>query len=70
MAAVRHLGFLKLKFLTSVHSRNTFCISTQTLVMGIGHMVAEISRFFIFFSGENVKIHGKIAFNMAQLCQS
>jgi len=25
---------------------------------------------FHIFSGENVKIHGKIAFNMAQLCQS
>jgi len=48
-SVVRHLGFLKLKFLTVVHFRDMFCISVTNFVY-IGHTVARISRFFAFSS--------------------
>jgi len=43
IAAVRHLGFVKFKFLTE-RLRDPFCISVPNFV-NIGQTVAEISRF-------------------------
>ena len=39
MAAVRHLGILKLKFLTASHFRDTFCLIALNFV-NIGPTVA------------------------------
>jgi len=54
MAAVRYLGFLKLKFLTAVHFRDIFYIMEPNFVE-IGHMLplAETSQFFAFL--RNIK---------------
>jgi len=49
MAAVRHLGFFKLKFLTAVHFIETRSTSPcHFLEIGL----AEISQFFVFFPTE------------------
>ena len=55
MAAVRHLGILKLNFLTANHFRDTFCVIALNFV-DIGRTVAEIAHLFAFFK-RNVKIH-------------
>jgi len=44
IAALRRLGFLRLKFLTSMHFRDMFCMIVQNHVQ-IGHTVAEILQF-------------------------
>jgi len=51
MAAVRHLGILKFKFLTAMHFSDTFCFTTLNF-MEIRRTVAEILQFFAFFSSE------------------
>jgi len=53
MAAVQQIGYikLKLKFLTAVYFIDMLCISLSNFML-IGHTVAEILRFFSFFSGE------------------
>ena len=48
MAAVRHLGFWKFKFLTVWRLRNPFCIIVPNFAK-IGHFVVVISRFFVVF---------------------
>ena len=48
-AAVRHLGLLKVKFLTALHFRDTFCIIVPNFVE-----TAEISQ-FLRFSSETQK---------------
>ena len=60
MAAVRYLGFLKLKFLTAVHFRDIFYIMKPNFVE-IGHMLplAETSQFFAFL--RNIKKNLMIA---------
>ena len=47
MAAVRHLGILKLKFLKANKFSDTFYVITLNFVE-IGRTVAEISHFFAF----------------------
>jgi len=49
MAAVRHLGFFKLKFLAAAHSRDTFCIIVPNFVE-LGHAVTDMSQLLRFFS--------------------
>jgi len=48
MLAARHLGILKLKFLTTNHFRDMFCIIKLNFVE-IERTVAEISHYFAFF---------------------
>jgi len=48
-AAVRHLGILKLKFLTTSYFRHAFSIITFNFVK-IGRTVAQISHFVVFSS--------------------
>jgi len=62
MAAVCHLGILKLKFLTALHFRNTFCIILPNFV-DIGYTVAEILQPFVFFPVKCKKMQ-MIVFNM------
>jgi len=48
MAAVRHLGFVKFKFLTVEKVKSPFFISAPNFVKN-GQPVAEIMRFFVIF---------------------
>ena len=50
MAAVRHLGFLKFKYLLVCWLRDPCCITVPNFVK-IGQSVAEISRFCDFHDG-------------------
>jgi len=47
MADVRHIGFLKLNFLTVMSFRDTFCVIKPTFVR-IGHIVEDIAIVSIF----------------------
>jgi len=47
MAAVRHLGFFKLKFLAAAHCRDTFCIIVPNFVE-LGHAVTDMSQLLRF----------------------
>jgi len=48
MAAVRHLGFLKFKFLTVGAVKKPICITAPNFVK-ISQTVTGISRFFVIF---------------------
>ena len=47
MAAVRHLVFLKLKFLTATHIRDMFCTNVSTFVE-ICHCCRDVAIFRVF----------------------
>ena len=49
IAAVHHIGFLKLKYLTAMHLGDTLCIVLPNFV-NICHTFAVISQFFPFSS--------------------
>jgi len=49
MAAVRHFGVLKLKFLTAIHLRDMYCIIVPNSVQ-TDRTVAEMSKVFAVFS--------------------
>ena len=48
MAAVRHPGFVKFKFLAVAAVKRPICIILPNFVK-VGQTVAEISRFFVIF---------------------
>ena len=45
MAALLHLSLLKLKFLTDMHFRDTFCMTVPNFMV-IGH-IDEIQKFML-----------------------